>query len=617
MRGALSKLATEYLQLTYSLIITCIFLLCLIFFRIFLPDVSFAQTPCQTSNLNQGLISATGGITGNTLFGNTETVCITGTADASYREFKVPEYQDIEDQFYTFNRSVAKKTGAVPASLAFTGVNSGNGIYLHSGDLTINSSSGTGAQIIFVRGNLDITGNITYADTDSTSGLVFIVQGNINIDSTVTKVNAVLISSGIICTSYIAGAGCSDGTAFTQPLVVNGSLISLNKAPVGGSAIKFVRNLEVNNVAAEVINKQPKYLYILRNGLFTRDLVIITEDQSFPLPSTAYTPALSVNGRCTPVPPSAIVIPFAQTTWTFNGTISGTGIYNYAWTGSDNLSGSGTPSSIEKVYTSSGTKTASLIITDLGNPQTPPSQPITCSNFTAIPINFIDIDPARDIGQAINNIIDLPGSPPDIGAATPVFNFSLSNSGNITIQQGNSGNNTVTATITSGASASTTLSASGLPAGATASFSPTSCNPTCTSTLTITTSGSTPGGNSTITVIGNSGTVSRTTSFTLTVEPPIAFTTQLFAKEKNRTNIVLEYVTNICPTKATYFYKRSGNPTWSSVVDNAPVCVAGRVTKTIGSLTNDDNYDFYVVVENGTFSTATSITITAKTTGGD
>src|SRR5207245_10624852 len=61
---------------------------------------------------------------------------------------------------------------------------------------------------------------------------------------------------------------------------------------------------------------------------------------------------------------------------------------------------------------------------------------------------------------------------------------------------------------------------SGLPAGATASFSPASCLLACTSTLTISTSASTPTGSSTVTVSGIAGSVSHTTSLTLTVSAP-------------------------------------------------------------------------------------------------
>lgn len=101
---------------------------------------------------------------------------------------------------------------------------------------------------------------------------------------------------------------------------------------------------------------------------------------------------------------------------------------------------------------------------------------------------------------------------------SPPFDFSLSNGGNISVTQGQSVTNTITATLLSGTTQSVIFSASGLPAGATVSFSPPSCNPTCApATMTINTISSTPTGNPIITVTGTAGALTHTTQFTLTV----------------------------------------------------------------------------------------------------
>lgn len=102
---------------------------------------------------------------------------------------------------------------------------------------------------------------------------------------------------------------------------------------------------------------------------------------------------------------------------------------------------------------------------------------------------------------------------------TTTFDFSLSNSGGITVTQGSSGSNTITATLLSGTTQSVSYTISGLPSGATASFSPSSGNPTFTSTLTITTASTTVSGTYTITVTGTSGSLTKITAFTLTVNP--------------------------------------------------------------------------------------------------
>jgi len=101
---------------------------------------------------------------------------------------------------------------------------------------------------------------------------------------------------------------------------------------------------------------------------------------------------------------------------------------------------------------------------------------------------------------------------------TSSFDFSLVNSGDKSAVQGGNAQNLITANLVSGAATqAVSFSASGLPTGATASFSFISCSPTCSTTLTIFTSATTPTGTSTIVVSATNGTVSRNSSFILTV----------------------------------------------------------------------------------------------------
>ena len=87
-----------------------------------------------------------------------------------------------------------------------------------------------------------------------------------------------------------------------------------------------------------------------------------------------------------------------------------------------------------------------------------------------------------------------------------------------TVAAGSSANPTISTTVTSGATQSVALSASGAPAGALVSFSPQTVTSGQSSTMTVTTSTSTPVGTSSITVTGT-GTVTHTTTFSLTVNP--------------------------------------------------------------------------------------------------
>jgi hypothetical protein len=95
-------------------------------------------------------------------------------------------------------------------------------------------------------------------------------------------------------------------------------------------------------------------------------------------------------------------------------------------------------------------------------------------------------------------------------------NFSLSASpSSLSVTQGSSGNSTITVTPSGGFTGSVTLSASGLPAGVTATFG---TNPTTsTSVLTLTASSTATVGTATVTITGTSGTLTHTTTVTLTV----------------------------------------------------------------------------------------------------
>jgi hypothetical protein len=111
------------------------------------------------------------------------------------------------------------------------------------------------------------------------------------------------------------------------------------------------------------------------------------------------------------------------------------------------------------------------------------------------------------------NSFTLPGC-----ATTATNDFSLSVSPTSgTVTAGGSTTATVATTLTSGTAESVSLSASGLPTGATASFSPASVTAGGSSTLTISTSASTPAGSYSIGVTGTAASATHSATFTLTV----------------------------------------------------------------------------------------------------
>jgi uncharacterized membrane protein len=110
-----------------------------------------------------------------------------------------------------------------------------------------------------------------------------------------------------------------------------------------------------------------------------------------------------------------------------------------------------------------------------------------------------------------------------VGAGTPGFTVSASPS-TVSVQQGTNATSTVTVSSQNGFNSATALTASGLPAGVTAAFSPSSVTPPAnggaTSTLTFTASSTATVGTSTVTITGTSGSTVKTTTVTLTVTAP-------------------------------------------------------------------------------------------------
>jgi hypothetical protein len=113
--------------------------------------------------------------------------------------------------------------------------------------------------------------------------------------------------------------------------------------------------------------------------------------------------------------------------------------------------------------------------------------------------------------HAIFNIIFNPGTSPDFTIA--------SSPSSVSVAQGTFGTSTITTSVSGGFNSALGLSASGLPTGTTAAFSPTSIGApgAGSSTLTLTTSASTPTGTYPITVTGSGGGKTHTTTVNLTV----------------------------------------------------------------------------------------------------
>jgi hypothetical protein len=115
--------------------------------------------------------------------------------------------------------------------------------------------------------------------------------------------------------------------------------------------------------------------------------------------------------------------------------------------------------------------------------------------------------------------------------AQPNFTIGAAPS-SVVVTQGGNGTSTVTITSQNSFSAATTLSASGLPSGVTAAFSANPVTPpangSATSTLTLTASATATIGTATVTVTGTSGSITHSTTISLTVNSSVGLQTAVF-----------------------------------------------------------------------------------------
>ena len=108
---------------------------------------------------------------------------------------------------------------------------------------------------------------------------------------------------------------------------------------------------------------------------------------------------------------------------------------------------------------------------------------------------------------------------PGCGSATPDFTISATPASQ-TVAPGQVASYTVTAGALNGFADTVSLSVSGLPAGASATFNPASMTGSGTATLQVSTSGGAPSGTSTLTITGTSGSLTHTTTVSLVVATP-------------------------------------------------------------------------------------------------
>jgi hypothetical protein len=213
-----------------------------------------------------------------------------------------------------------------------------------------------------------------------------------------------------------------------------------------------------------------------------------TLSHSIPLTLTVLAPDFTISAS----PSSITVLPggcasYTVTTSALNG-----------FTGTTFLSQSGAPSGASAIFNPTS-------ITDAG------SSTLTICTSGSTPAGSYTISITGVSGSLNHTTVVI----------LTVQDFSLSATpSSQTVTPGTGTSYTVSTTALNGFTGVISLSISGFPSGASASFNPTSISGTGSSTLTVTTSSTTPGGTYPLTITGTSGTVSHTTTVNLVVAAP-------------------------------------------------------------------------------------------------
>jgi subtilase family serine protease len=196
--------------------------------------------------------------------------------------------------------------------------------------------------------------------------------------------------------------------------------------------------------------------------------------------------------------PSSLTITQGGAGGTSTITVNDLGGFN----GSVTLAASNLPSGVTAVFNPNPTSTTSVLT-------------LTASASAATGTSTVTITGTSGSLQATTTLALTVNA-----SASPNFTISASPS-SVTIKQGGNGTSTITITSQNSFSSATTLTATGLPSGVTAQFSPNPVTPpansSVNSTLTLTAAANATVGNATVTVTGTSGSLNHSTNIALTV----------------------------------------------------------------------------------------------------
>ncbi|MBU6409717.1 MAG: hypothetical protein KGR98_04950, partial [Verrucomicrobia bacterium] len=221
-------------------------------------------------------------------------------------------------------------------------------------------------------------------------------------------------------------------------------------------------------------------------------------------------------------------------------------------------------------------------------------------------------DDAHPADMVFSNVVLFTGGSPNGGG-----DFSMTTTPSSQIVAPGAGTNyTVSISPIGGFSTNVDLSAIGLPAGASANFSPATVTNSGDSTLSISTSLSTPIGSYPISVVGTSGALAHTNSVTLLVSGFTLSTSQSAAivAAGNGTNITVTVTTNSAFGGDVAFGISGLPPAVTASFNPTTLAQSGDSTLTINTTTNaaSGNYPLTISATNGSLVVSTVVTLTVN-----
>ncbi len=487
--------------------------------------------------------------------------------------------------------------------------------------LTISGSSGTAVRSTTVALNVV---NFIFAVTPSTRTILG--GGSTTYTVTTTAVNgfsgvitlaATGVPTGVTATfspATITGAGTSTMTVTAAPsapggnfsLIVTGTIGTISKS---ANVTLALQNFTITATpASQTINAGNNTSYTVTFAAVNGFTGTITPSVSGLPAGTAgsFSPATIPGGAGTTIltVTTTVTTPGANATLTITGT-SGTAVNSTTVTLTVRnaftitvspatqtvIAGGSTSYTLTVAPLNGFTGTVTPSVTGLPANATASFSPTTIPNAsgtTTMTVNTMSTTPGA---TSTLTVIGTSGADVKNTTATlAVQNFTCTVTPTQTIVVGANATYVITCTAQNGLVGNLSLAVTGLPAGATASFSPTTITgSTGSSTLTVTTSGSTPAANSTLTITATNGTLSHTAQGTLSV---------------------LDFTIAVTPATQTVV---AGGSTAYTVTTTALNGFSGTVTPTVAGLPAGTTASFSPAVITGAGTSTMTVTTSSGT----